>query len=421
MNIKTLYTIIALGMFTLMVVARFSWAESNNRKTFFPVESVDTMKYSRDAARNKEANAKIPLMISAAAALHPTHIAIATPYDDEFLPVMRLWVAEVRKHNIKVWYRGNFAAWEDWFGYGRFEDPSEHLAKTERFIKNNPDLFQDGDIFTPVPEAENGGFGDPRKDEATKNKFFDFLPKSYTVCEKGMKAIGKKVECGYFSVNGDVAHMFTKDIVDRTGGVLVIDHYVKTPEELITDIKEYHNKTGAKIVLGEYGAPIPDIHGDLTQQEQSDLIRQNMIALVKNRDIVGGINYWTAFGGSTEIFEGDDIKPKLAAVTLGEYFDPYIVNGQVVDEFGGAISGATVSNGLETTKTNLVGNYTLMATRDFVDITVEKNDYTTVDTAIIPEGTRKIYTKNIEMASSNHNLVYMIRKFFYTLSQYTHF
>ncbi|MBI1862874.1 hypothetical protein HYS00_02025 [Candidatus Microgenomates bacterium] len=189
---KRIFGLIVLLLFLLSSWVHLSMA-ANEQKTFFEVESVDTMKYSRDAARNKEAMAQIPTLVAAAATLHPTHIAIATPYDDEFIPVMKLWVSEIRKHNIKVWYRGNFAAWEGWFGFERFKNPSDHIQKTERFIKNNPDLFEDGDIFTPVPEAENGGFGDPRQGDDIKKKFFEFLPKSYSACADSMKAIGRDV------------------------------------------------------------------------------------------------------------------------------------------------------------------------------------------------------------------------------------
>lgn len=410
----------AVGILLVFVVMCIwaQWTLAASETTFFEVESVDTMKYSRDAARNKEAHKLIPEMIAAAAALNPTHIAIATPYDDEFIPVTKLWVDEIRKRNIKVWYRGNFAAWENWFGYERFQDPYEHIARTERFIKNNPDLFTDGDIFTPVPEAENGGFGDPRKDEETKRKFFDFLPKSYDSCTAAMKSIRKNVKCGYFSVNGDVARMFTKDIVDRTGGVLVIDHYVKTPEKLIEDIQAYHQTTGAKIVLGEYGAPIPDIHGDLSEDEQELLIRQNMDLLVKHRDIIGGINYWTAFGGSTEIFR-ERTQPKKAAKTLEEYFNPIVIKGNVQDEFGAAVANARIENDITTVTTDAFGNYSLLATPHYMSFNVTHPDYRENDVTVTRVGTDKNYLQNIQLVAVKHDFIYHIRKFFNKLISFT--
>lgn len=413
---KKLFVIITIIAVSMSIWAQ--WALAAAETSFFEVEAVDTMKYSRDAARNQDAHKLIPEMVAAAASLNPTHIAIGTPYDDEFIPVTKMWVSEIRKRNIKVWYRGNFAAWENWFGYERFKDPYEHIAKTERFIKNNPDLFEDGDIFTPAPEAENGGFGDPRRSEEIKNKFFDFLPKSYDSCMNAVRSIGRDVKCGYFSVNGDVARMFTKDIVNRTGGVLVIDHYVKTPEKLIEDIKAYHETTGAKIVLGEYGAPIPDIHGDLSEDEQDKLIKDNMIALVKHRDIIGGINYWTAFGGSTEIFK-NQIQPKKAAQTLEAFFNPIVVKGNVQDEFGGAVARATVTSDIARAQTDTFGNYSLLATPDFLTFTVTHPDYREKNVTIVPKDSQKSYTHTVQLVEADHGFWYQIRKLVHKLLSFT--
>src|ERR1700704_4184060 len=138
---KTILKILCFAAIVTGLVHIAFAAQENNK--FFEVQSIDTMKYSRDTARNQDATRAIPSLVAAASLLHPTHIAIATPYDDEFIPIMKIWVSEIRKHNIKVWYRGNFASWEGWFGYPAFKDPYEHIQKTERYIKNNPDLFQD--------------------------------------------------------------------------------------------------------------------------------------------------------------------------------------------------------------------------------------------------------------------------------------
>jgi hypothetical protein len=233
-----------------------------------------------------------------------------------------------------------------------------------------------------------------------------------------MKSIGKDVKCGYFSVNGDVAHLFTREDTARTGNVLVIDHYVKTPEELVADIKGYHEKTGAKIVLGEYGAPIPDIHGQLTEDQQDELIKQNLMALVKIRDIVGGLNYWTAFGGSTEIFKGPE-NPLKAAKTIEAYFNPMMISGNVQDEFGGALSGATVSNGISTATTNLLGNYSIMATRDHMTLEYSKDGYKPTTYTVYPTEGEKNYTKNAALISTDHNIWYYLRKITHSLTTFT--
>src|SRR6185369_6754089 len=117
------------------------------------------------------------------------------------------------------------------------------------------------------------GLGDPRGSLDKTKKFQEFLKESFNTCEEAKKIVGKAFLCGYFSVNGDVAReSFTKDVVNKTGGVIVIDHYVKSVEKLAEDIKFLHEKYDAPVVLGEFGAPIPDIHGNMTEDEQAAYI-----------------------------------------------------------------------------------------------------------------------------------------------------
>src|SRR3989344_6298983 len=85
------------------------------------ITSIDTMKYSRDVAREKLNSSSfdevIDKQVSEISATGATHIAIGTPYDDEFLPFLKRWVVAARKYNLKVWFRGNLSGWEEWFGY----------------------------------------------------------------------------------------------------------------------------------------------------------------------------------------------------------------------------------------------------------------------------------------------------------------
>ncbi len=325
----------------------------------WPIESIDTMKFSRDISREPDILSRIPKYVEAAAKVAPTHIAIATPYNEEFYPVLSTWVSEARKHNIKIWFRGNWAEWEGWFGYKKFANYTDHHQKTYDFILKHPELFEDGDIFTPAPEPENGGLGDPRGSKEKTEKFQAFLIESYDTCEKARKVIEKNFKCGYFSVNGDVAReSLTKEVVAKTGGVVVIDHYVKDPNKLVTDIQSLHEKYDAPIVLGEFGAPIPDIHGKMTENQQAEYIAETFSKVLKLGDIVEGINYWTAFGGSTALFE-NNLDPKKAVDTIASFYNAPRLSGVISDQFGNRIPHATVSiqEGAITRTANLQGVY----------------------------------------------------------------
>ncbi|HVF69628.1 MAG TPA: hypothetical protein VNA13_03620 [Xanthomonadales bacterium] len=285
------------------------------------VQSVDTMKQSRDQARQFSTDINlqktIDPQVSAIAGMGATHIGIGTPYDPEFLPVLKLWVQSARKHNLKVFFRGNLSGWEKWFGYQKI-GRAEHIRKTEEFIEKNPGLFEDGDIFSSCPECENGEKLD-RSNKAQIDDYKAFLIKEYNITKKSFKKINKQVASNYYSMNGDMAFlMMDKKTTAAFDGIVVIDHYVKDTTRLEKDIKELARKSGGKIVLGEFGAPIPNIHGRMSDEEQKRWIEDALNKVSKIPELYG-INYWVNIGGSTAIFR-DNLQPKPVVSVITAFF-----------------------------------------------------------------------------------------------------
>jgi hypothetical protein len=279
------------------------------------------MKYSRDLAREKGKDASydtvIDMQVANIASTGATHVAIATPYDQEFVPFMTRWVQSARAHDLKVWYRGNLSGWEKWFQYPRISR-AEHIAGVESFIKNNPTLFENGDIFTPCPECENGVEGDPRQ-KGDVASYRQFLKDEYQVSSEAFRSIGKNISVGYFSMNYDVAKLvMDKETTQALGGVVAIDHYVKSPEKMISDITAIKESSGGKVFLGEFGAPIPDIHGKMSEDEQGDWIRRTLDLLRINKSVIG-INYWVGTGGSTQLWDNDG-NPRFAVTVLTSFY-----------------------------------------------------------------------------------------------------
>ncbi len=295
---------------------------------FFPVQSIDTMKTSRDRAREKLSSERINTIIKNIADVGATHVAIGTPYEEEFVPVMKQWVDAARRYKLHVWFRGNTAGWEEWFDYPRI-DRRIHTLKVGDFITSNPELFEDGDIFVSCPECENGGPGDPRETGDIQG-FRTFLINERKVADESFAQIGKKVTTSYYSMNGDVARLIMDEPTTKAlGGVVTIDHYVKDSDGFIKDIGEYAQKSGGDVVLGEWGAPIPDIHGEMTSIEQADYIHETMQKLVLLKE-VKGINYWTASESSTALWD-DSGKPRAALSALKTYFSPSTLSLKVVN------------------------------------------------------------------------------------------
>lgn len=286
----------------------------------FSFRSIDTMKYSRDQARemleNKDFDNVIDRQMADIAETGATHVAIATPYDAEFLPFLKRWVASARDHGLKVWFRGNFSGWEGWFDYESI-DRNEHMSQLREFIEKNPSLFEDGDVFSACPECENGGPGDPRFNGDTSGHR-QFLIDEYRIAQDAFRKIGKDVDPSFHSMNADVARLIMNaETTEALNNTIVIDHYVETPEELAEDALYFGNNGKYRVILGEFGAPIPDLHGAMSQAEQA-LWLENALSLLKNSGIYG-LNYWTNVGGTTALWDTEG-NAREAVSTLREAY-----------------------------------------------------------------------------------------------------
>jgi hypothetical protein len=339
------------------MVAIFSLS-SSQVFAWWDITVVDTMKYSRDMAReyaggkDADLDARVALIADTGA----THIAIGTPYDEEFSPALKKWVRAARKHNLKVWFRGNWSGWEEWFDHDLITR-EDHIAKTKKFILDNPDLFEDGDIFSACPECENGGPGDPRMTGDVEG-FRDFLIDEHNMMESAFKKINKDVQFNVNSMNGDVAKLIMdKKTTKALGGIIAVDHYVETPEQLADDVVELAANSGGKVFLGEMGAPIPDIHGNMTEKEQAEWLDDALGRLAKIDDLAG-LNYWTAQGGSTAIWS-DTNKPRAAVAVLKKYFKPEKLQSTVVSTNGKQLKDVSVTSQYKKVLTDDSGAFAL--------------------------------------------------------------
>lgn len=308
-------------------------------------QAIDTMKLSRDLAREKLNDASFNSTISTQVRLiketGATHIVIATPYDEEFLPFMRRWVRESRDQGLLIWFRGNFSGWEGWFSYPDITRET-HTQKIKDFILRHPDLFEDGDVFTSCPECENGGPGDPRMN-GDVDGYKAFLIADYKATQESFDAIGKKVQTNFYSMNGDVARLIMdKQTTAALGGFVTIDHYVKTSAQMKKDLADYVTRSNGSIVIGEFGAPVPDIHGNMSPDAQAQWIDEMMEVFVENPSVMG-LNYWVGSGGSTQLWDYDGTNIRPAVEVLKKHFLPEVIQGTIQNEIDEPIKDARIT------------------------------------------------------------------------------
>lgn len=330
------------------------------QRSYWEYQVIDTMKYSRDLAGqmmyNPDFDQTIDTQVRHIAETGATHVAIATPYDEEFVPFLTRWVKAARAHGLRVWFRGNLSGWENWFDYPKIGEQG-HIEKVRDFILGHPELFQNGDLFTSCPECENGGSGDPRHTGDVAG-FRRFIIESHQSADAAFRSIGVLVDTRLFSMNGDVARLVMDEKTTAAlGDVITVDHYVETPERLERDVQTFGKDGVRKVFLGEFGAPIPDIHGRMTPAEQALWIDQSLARLAKMPNLIGA-SYWVSVGGSTELWD-DKGEARPAVAVLKKYFRPHLIYGFVTDELGRPVRQATVTVGKYATETDAHGHFEL--------------------------------------------------------------
>ncbi len=353
---RLLLVTIVVGLWQLAT----SSVAAQTQMPWWEFQSIDTMKYSRDVSRQALSDPSFDVAIAEQvqniADVGVTHIGIATPYDEEFIPVLKRWVSAARNRGLKVWFRGNFSGWEGWFGYPSITR-AEHLAKTKEFIHRHPELFEDGDLFSACPECENGGPGDPRLNgDAAGHR--QFLIDEYRVTREAFHQIGKNVPSNLHSMNGDVARLIMDEATTKElGGLITIDHYVRSTEQLVRDAQYYAEAGQGQVIFGEFGAPIPDIHGNLSPEDQAAWIDEALTKLAQEPSVVG-INYWVGLGGSTRLWN-DDGTPRPAVEVLRKHFQPQVISGRVIGETGRPLSGVTVASRFKNVQTTKDGEFAI--------------------------------------------------------------
>jgi hypothetical protein len=378
-------------------------------------QCIDTMKYSRDAAREfmgKPENNKafISKEVAEVRSLGANCIAIATPYDEEFIPVLSTWVAAAHEQGLVVWFRGNFSGWEGWFDHPKLTSAADHHALMKQFIIKHGNLFKQGDILTPAPEAENGLLGSPWQSEQSKQALRDFVIASYANCSATVKEVAAPVRCGFFSTNGDVAEkIYTLDTIHKIGAVTTIDHYVSSVERMDRDIVNLQKQKQAQVFLGEFGAPIPDINGNMTEAEQSLFVRRLFNTFYVRKNIITGVNYWVLRGGSTSLLN-DDGSERAVTETVRDFYKPGVIRGTVMNTIGQPLGGVNIrtGDGVQSIKTDRKGQFSLTLPAGRTDLTFEIAGYSSQNFPVESIRATAI-TQTIELNPVKQSLWYKAR------------
>lgn len=275
------------------------------------------MKETKDRICSPRLQEFIQKWIDKAVDLGVNYISIETPYESpscgDTISYTKAWIDAARARGLKVWHRHMPLAFEGIYGTPK-NSALNYLQIISEYIKVNPSFFAEGDIFTPIPEPQNGGIYGvtycPHSICIFKNAsdFNVWLRNAMDVSETSFAAIGfsGKMKIGYYGFDGFVAWgdnnpdwdgILEDQTVIKMGNI-TIDHYPEiVGDTMSNDLSELEARyPNIPIIIGEWGTITgtnPELHVKTSMQ-------------AARRPSVVGFNYWhMGIGGNEELIRED--------------------------------------------------------------------------------------------------------------------
>jgi hypothetical protein len=289
------------------------------------------MKETKDKICGQDSSSFISSWVGKAIELGANYIAVETPYDDpacgSTINYTQAWVDAVHNKGLNVWHRHAPLTFEGI--YGTTKDTSKNYTQQiADYIKAHPTFFRAGDIFTPIPEPQNGGIAGvtycPQNACMFANiaAFNKWLRDAITASETafGQIGLGGKIKIGYYGLDGFIVwgdnnpdwHGILEDSTIQAMGNITIDHYPELiGDTMQNDLGELQAKyPNTPIVIGEWGTVTG---GDTVAQ-----VTNSMGAALRNNII--GFNYWHMGMGGNEALINSDFSNRPAFDMVKSYF-----------------------------------------------------------------------------------------------------
>lgn len=304
--------------------------------TPWDVRSVDAMKVTKDVICAQKSDSFIDSWLDRAVELGATYVAISQPYDNpncgNSVNYTRKWVQKIRAHGLKVWHRHMPLAMEGIYSTTKKNDDF-YYDLISSYIINNPDLFEEGDIFTPKPEPQTDGISGVTYCASIcmwsgAREFNNWIRGAMLVSELSFDKIGLgngQVKIGYFGFDGFIVwgdnnpdwlgkSFLTTKTVQRMGNI-TIDQYPQGGATMAQDLAELHAQwPNVDIYIGEWGTITS------TNEAQQAAQIETTFNTFKNDPLIKGVNYWHLGTGGHESLIESDFTRRQGFYTLQGYY-----------------------------------------------------------------------------------------------------
>jgi hypothetical protein len=299
-------------------------------KRTWNIQSVSSMKVTKDVICSPRSLDFIQRWVDQAVRLGVNYISIETPYDNpscgDSVTYTQTWIEVIRSRNLHVWHRHMPLAFEGIYNVPK-NNQSTYVTLISDYIRNHPTFFNADDIFTPIPEPQNGGISGitycPQSICQFPNAaaFNQWLRDAIDQSKQAFSAIGlPNMQIGYYGFDGFVAwgdnnpdwNGIIEDATIAKMGNITIDHYPEAVGDTMdNDLNELQAKyPSTPIIIGEWGTITPD---NLEQQVL------NSMQAAKRPNVVG-FNYWHLGMGGNEALINDDFSQRIQYDEVQSFF-----------------------------------------------------------------------------------------------------
>lgn len=290
-------------------------------------KSVDIMKLSKDNVLNPLSDTYMRIVAQNLRMSGLSHISISVPLD--YPDYAKRWAQAIHGFGLKVLHRGTWNAIEGLYGVEKavgMNRPPDTInywvSKTREYILSNPTLFEDGDLWGPLPERTENIFQDetsflPYDEPGIQANYVDFFNRLVDDCKVAFEQIGKQVKIGFTANNySEVASGWIYQSFFDKAGITCVDHYgvTHTPSEMDGDLRGIYASKVKPVFLQEWGNywNNGDIHDAWAMFDT--------LTILANDGVLVGFNYWGGWPGNPESILNPDFSLNDKGKLLGEYF-----------------------------------------------------------------------------------------------------
>lgn len=312
-------------------------SEAQAAVSFASLKGVDVMKFTKDTMTNQPSDQEIQNIVNAVKGMNVTHISVSIPMDsDSDYPaggkpsprtasaLAQKWADTIHGAGLKVIWRGTWSGIEGIYGFekkvgaSRFptgtaataesDGGSTWLGKTYQYIVNNPNLFQVGDVWAPLPERTEGIFSDStsfisHSGSGLQTNFVNFFNDLKTVSDRAFSRLGKNGVITGMTANNysEVVSGWMPQSLFDVNGVVAVDYYGinHSAAEMENDMRMMARTRGKAVFLQEWG---DYWNAGMSQTERTQYLNgiYSVIEKLANEGVLMGFNYWGGWDNNAE-------------------------------------------------------------------------------------------------------------------------